>query len=189
MLTKQFTFFFFFLVRLGFELRAWKRSLCHLSCTSRPLHSGCLGNRVSLFPQGVLNCDPPILHFPPPLGWQIHATTPSFFSVELRFSQTNFCPGLAWNYLISASWVTRTTGVSHWGTACISLFLFFPSCMLLHPISVYGTSLYFFWEDWPGHLAIFNWIVSDCFGGFLSYIFWMLTLCQMKTWQAFSPVL
>jgi hypothetical protein len=47
--------------------------------------------------------------------WQVHTATPSFFPWE--WISWTFCLGWPGKMLISASWVVKITGVSHWHPA------------------------------------------------------------------------
>jgi hypothetical protein len=59
----------------GFSLA--RQAISPLNHSFSPFFSGCLRDRGSLFVQAGLDHDPPILHFPPLLEWETHATTPS----------------------------------------------------------------------------------------------------------------
>jgi hypothetical protein len=61
----------------------------------QPFCSGYFGDRLSLFAQADLDCDPLILGFLLSLRWQAFNTIPSFFSLEI-ISQTFVQAGLEW---------------------------------------------------------------------------------------------
>jgi hypothetical protein len=106
------SFFYFWLYQdLNSGLCFARQVLYHLSHSSSPFCSGYFGDRVLLFAQTGLDCDPPILGFPQLLEWQVHATTPSFFFHWDEVSQTFFLtqaglePGL--NLSLPCSWDDR----------------------------------------------------------------------------------
>jgi hypothetical protein len=72
-----------------FALAAW--ALCGLSYTSRPFCSGYFGDGgVSLFAQTSLDCDPPILSYPPPRVTGMHHGTQLFPSVKMESHELVF---------------------------------------------------------------------------------------------------
>jgi hypothetical protein len=75
-----------------------------LSHISSPFCSAYFGDRVSHLAQANLDCDPPILVFPPSLGWQVCTTA---LSSWLRWGRVNFLPQTM------ASQVARIIGMSH----------------------------------------------------------------------------
>jgi hypothetical protein len=71
---------FFFLMALGFELRA---SPWIGRCSNDPFWSGYFGDRVSFFAETGLGCNLPILSFPPLLGLQVPVIALSFFPIQM----------------------------------------------------------------------------------------------------------
>jgi hypothetical protein len=66
---------------VGFELRPW---LCEIG-GSHPFCFGYFGDRILHFSQAGLDCNTPILSFPPLLGWVCHHA--QLFSIEMRSSK------------------------------------------------------------------------------------------------------